>query len=229
MTRPPQLPPDTEWISPGYQGDETYDPDAVLVAPGQVKPAPVDERKPLSALTAAVDVPHDGAMIALVPSGDDLKRLAVDGGEPVDELHLTLLFLGMAADYTADDRAAVVSEIGSALGQEPPILANGFGAALWNPDGETPSWVMNVGDNPDTPGLLADAQDTAAQAVIDADVASKVPDQHSPWAPHVCLAYSTDPALLEKLSARTGPIRFDTVRVAFGDEVHDVMLKGEPS
>ena len=37
-----------------------------------------------------------GAMIALVPTATDAKRLAVKGGEAPEDLHLTLFYLGKA-------------------------------------------------------------------------------------------------------------------------------------
>ena len=41
--------------------------------------------------------------------------------------------------------------------------------------------------------------------------------------PHVTLAYTRDADLAE-LTDRVGPVTFDAVRLAFGDEVYDVPL-----
>ena len=59
------------------------------------------------ALVAAADIAN-GAMVALVPSQPDLERLALEGGEPLDQLHLALLYLGEADAIDAETRASAV-------------------------------------------------------------------------------------------------------------------------
>lgn len=56
------------------------------------------------------DGAHRGGMIALVPSAADAARLALPGGEPADELHVTLCYFGNASAMAFDERAAVVDE-----------------------------------------------------------------------------------------------------------------------
>src|SRR6266496_3754845 len=145
-TKAPPLPPDTASISPGYMG-RFYDPDLVMHPPAGSEPDTEDE----PALTAAASAPdtNTGAMIALVPTGEDLNRLALDGGEPPAELHLTLVYLGEAADISPD-MAAEIMDAAEHI-QDGPVEAKVFGAALWNPGSDNPSWVLNVGDNPDRP------------------------------------------------------------------------------
>ena len=46
---------------------------------------------------------HSGVMIALYPPISVAKKIAIPDGEPADDLHVTLLFFGKAADKTEGD------------------------------------------------------------------------------------------------------------------------------
>lgn len=167
-------------------------------------------------------------MIALVPTEDDLDRLVVSGGEPRDELHLTLYYLGDAVDYDTETRRGVVTAIRSMLERRdtPPFRGRAFGAAHWNPTSDDPAWVLNVGDVPtdERDGEpLGYARTLVDEACADGGIVINTAAQHTPWQPHICLAYSTDDRRVE-LESRLGDVTFDRVRVAFGGEVTDVPL-----
>ncbi|MFD9903914.1 phage minor head protein [Streptomyces sp. NPDC059063] len=179
--------------------------------------------------TAADDGSHrTGAMIALMPTEADARRLAIEGGEPVEELHLTLSFLGEGADWSQEQRNELIGNLHAAAAElGAPIHAFAFGAAQWNPGSDTPSWVWNVGDDRDRPPdapVLTYAHALAVNALEDTRERPELPVQHSPWAAHVCAAYSDDPALLGELVARTGPVTFDRIRVAFAGDHTDIPL-----
>lgn len=169
-------------------------------------------------------------MIALVPSDDDLDRLTVDGGEPRDELHLTLYYLGDAASIDAETRIAITTSVSDVLANREvgPLHATAFGVAHWNPTGAEPAWVLNVGDVPagDRPlggESLGAVRSTVNAALYEVGALDKLPPQHTPWQPHVCLIYTVDDVGAE-LESRLGPMTFDRVRVAFGGENTDVQL-----
>lgn len=167
-----------------------------------------------------------GAMVALVPSAADVARLALPGGEPEAELHLTLLFLGQAADYGLLQRTAVLAAAQEAALNTTAVQATGFGAAVWNPTGATPALVLQVGRT-DECGCLRDALLDAGLGALE----ELIPEQHVPYAPHVCLAYGTPDALVARMPAaleRVGPVLFDRLRVAFGPEVVDLPLVYDP-
>lgn len=187
-------------------------------------------------VTAAADGSHTkGGMIALMPTAEDAARLAIPGGEPADELHLTLLYLGDdGGAWPAEARDALESAVREMADGVPAVQSRAFGAAHWNGDGDSPAWVWSVGDNPER--ALADSTLEEAQwiiggalgmamAVRDGDV-PEVPEQHSPWIAHICAAYSGDPALLGELEARLGPVTFDLIRLSFGDDDRDIPLAG---
>lgn len=186
------------------------------------------------ALSAAA-TEHTGAMIALVPTDEDAARLVLDGGEPVHELHLTLRYLGDAADWSEDARAALLEAMRRASGWLTPVRANAFGVAQWNPHGDEPAWVYNVGDlrpAPDeapadghSPSLLHDAYGEVGYQMADGEF--PLVENHTPWAPHVCAVYSKDEQRAEMVK-RTGPVTFDRLRVAFGGKVTDFPLLSSP-
>ena len=163
-----------------------------------------------------------GAMIALVPSEVDLDRLVIDGGEPREELHLTLFYLGDAADTNSATQAATTFAIGEVVQLQQAIEVTGFGAALWNPLGANPAIVLNVGGE-----ILEDVRETI-EDVLETVWDVEVPEQHSPWVPHVCLAYSGDEGLVSQALQRVGEITFDRVRVAWGSSVTDFPLYASP-
>lgn len=183
-------------------------------------------------VTAAADGSHmNGAMIALMPTAEDAERLAIEGGETPDQLHLTLFYLGPdGAAYTDDDRAGIVNVLAESLPDflSGPITAVAFGANHWNATSDEPSWVWSVGDDrdaaPDAP-KLSHALQAASYAVHNADLPEdRVPVQHSPWAAHICAAYADDPAMLAALEERLGEVTFDRIRVTFAGDATDIPL-----
>jgi len=214
-----------------FPGDPTGPPDEVI----NCRCTLVWNMEPKARLVAAgfetfQEEEHTSGMIALVP----VHPPTIGGGVPSEESHLTLWFLGPTNDIPEELQQAILAEVGFRSEQLPgPLLANAFGAAVWDPNGEDPCVVLNVGGNG-----LRDIRDEVHQGVInapdnvdsnqDAAKAWQMPEQHQPWSPHVCLAYATDPtALIPEALELVGPIEFDRVRVAFGSEVHDFTLGGE--
>lgn len=156
---------------------------------------------------------HTGAMVALVPSAESAARLALEGGEAADQLHVTLAYLGEAADWSTADRAELTDRVKASADMLQPVRGNVFGYAKWNPASDEPAWVWNVGDDPETPGdSLEDAHGEIRYSLEGLDI----PQQHSPWVAHVAATYGdADPA---ELAARIGPVTFDRLAVAFGGE-----------
>lgn len=174
---------------------------------------------------------HTGAMIALVPTDDDLEGLALPGGEPADQLHCTLLFLGEADMWSPEERAGIVDVCRQLAAVSDVVEAEAFAVSMFNPHGDEPCVVFNLSGSE-----LADLYDAVA-----AEVEPGV-DQHQPWTPHLTVGYYTQvvdghflfgeggansSAALADLLDRCGPVVFDRLRVAFSDEVTDIPL-GDP-
>ncbi|MFY1595481.1 2'-5' RNA ligase family protein [Micromonospora sp. WMMD737] len=188
---------------------------------------------PGAALKAAADgdqaPAHTGAMVALIPTPEDAQRLAVEGGEPVDELHVTLMYLGKADELSPKVRAEIVDAIRRATNGVPIAEAHGFAISVFNPPGDAPAdgkdrdtcLVLGVsGDD------LADTQRLVRSVVNEVASLNRLdlPAQHRPWVPHVTLAYTDDLSRVAELTDRTGPLRFCRVRVAFAGDHFDIPL-----
>jgi 2'-5' RNA ligase len=170
-------------------------------------------------LTAAVDEVHTGAMIALLPTIADQARLAVPGGEDEEELHLTLMYLGDAAKIPPTQREAIIMALRETSQRRIPIVdAEGFAVSVFNPeDPEKDTCVVLQCSGPELATVYREVRDLVG-------FSDNIPDQHVPWIPHVTLAYTSDSSMVSQLTDRTGPIRFDVIRVVFGEEATDFPL-----
>lgn len=202
---------------------------------------------------------HTGGMVALVPSNDSLVDLAVPGGDPVTELHLTLAYLGddVLNDLDDDQRAAILNvahcltdyeymlaqerkaaqaadmtppqpsgESYYGPGQKGPLAGNVFAHAVFNPNATEDAPGP---DEPATVYLLDGGADRNRIEALQSEVCYKLrdtlgtidfPDQHSPFVPHVTAGYNLPVSAL----TYSGPVTFDRLRVALGDDVTDFPL-----
>jgi hypothetical protein len=171
-----------------------------------------EEGAPVEPVVAAAGEPHTGGMIALIPA--DPSALVVDGGDPAEDLHLTLAYLG--DDVTGMDeevRAALLADVEAQAATLPPVEAEVMGHAAFNPTGANdrePCAVYLVSG----PGLPDVKAAFAAHDVGD----------HPVFLPHITAAYGLEPSALNFV----GPVVFDRFRVALGEDVHDFPL-GAPA
>ncbi|MDI9914367.1 hypothetical protein [Rhodococcus sp. IEGM 1379] len=164
-------------------------------------------------LTAAAEQ-HSGAMVALVPSAEDCARLAIDGYEPPDVLHTTLVFLGDAAAWSPEQRDHLELALGG-IGLV-PMTGTVWGHAQFNPDGDDPCAVYLA----EAEGITS-LQSAVMGALEEAGNYDLVPTQHECFVPHITAGYNLD---VDKLS-ETGPIRYDRLRLSFADtDVRDIPL-----
>lgn len=162
-------------------------------------------------LAANEDHNHDtDGMIALLPR--DPQQWAVPGGDPPEELHVTVQYF---ADAAALDPTRVMQVLDEITGMFSAIQARVMGHATFNPDGgaaqdKDPCAVYLVSDSPDL-AELADAIQTELPS----------PEAHHPYLPHLTAGYGLVAAQLQA----TGPIVFDRIRLALADQVTDFPLK----
>lgn len=178
----------------------------------------------VAAALEPVPTGNTGAMVALVPSQGNIDRLAAPDGEHPDELHCTVCYLGEAADVS-DDAFEAIMEAVVAFSEDfsSPVVGEGFNVGLFNPhrDDRETCVVLGLSGN-----ALGEAHGSLMARLLERleEVSQEIPDQHSPWIPHVTLAYTDDHARVGELADRTGDITFDRIRVAIGDDVYDVSL-----
>lgn len=189
--------------------------------------APALETGSTADVTAALGE-HTGAMIALVPSDADAERLAVDGGEDSDELHVTLGYLGEAALIPEEVKHALIECVSRCVSDWPTIVGDAFGVSMFNP--EQTEDVTAGGGEPCVVLLIAGQQLPVIHKDVMTDVSQtfaaagmELHPQHSPWVAHLTLAYTGD-ADLSYFTDRVGPVTFDRVRLAFGDDMYDIPL-----
>jgi 2'-5' RNA ligase superfamily protein len=136
-----------------------------------------------------------GGIVALYPSDLDAHVLAIPGGTPPEELHLTLV------DYGQDVSGLTDVELRRRLSE-----AQVFGHAVFNPNDPQrgPSTVYIVGDSAELASLR--------QQVLSLSQELFEPlAQHEPWVPHVTAGYSA----LETDLKYTGTVRFDRIGLSW--------------
>lgn len=201
----------------GLTEDEAY---AFLTedASGVLFPEGVPEE---DVLTAAANEGHTGAMVALVPSQEDVERLAVAGGEVPEQLHLTLAYLGEANLIPQETRQQII-EAGLRYFTV-PFASEGWSVSAFNPHTDTTETAIVMGVRGEE--MIA-PRDNLLSAV---NGFFSMPENHKPWHPHVTLAYSDDLSKTAEYADRLGPVVFDTIRFAFADEVIDIPLRAPGS
>jgi hypothetical protein len=167
-------------------------------------------------------VVHRGGMIALVPA--EPSALAVEGGDPEEELHLTLAYLGDDVSDMTEAQREAVHNLGRSLAEtREAIEARVFAHAHFNPDGgpdgdRDPCAVYLIGDG----ASLADDRETLLAQLRENLGWASMPEQHAPFVPHVTAGFGVDVGAL----SFTGPVKFDRVRVALGGDVTDYPMGG---
>jgi hypothetical protein len=127
--------------------------------------------------------PPTGVMVAWMLPDYTARMIAVPGGEPLQDLHLTLAYLGQASAMSADESRKLVGIVGEVCNRHLQIsgVLNGFGRFTAKPDADVePLWVgVNL------PGLLALQAD-----LVEALKAAGLPvsTEHD-YSPHITVAY----------------------------------------
>lgn len=159
-----------------------------------------------------------GGMIALVPTDDHATRMAVTGGHAPADLHLTLAYLG--DDVTGMDdttRNQLANDVAAFAATSPPVDADAFAHAAFNPNGDKhdPCAVYVVNG---VPTAHVDAARHAGTIAL----GDAMPEPHPNFIPHVTAGYGIDASTLDY----TGPVTFDRIRLALGNNVTDYPLSG---
>lgn len=158
---------------------------------------------------AKADV-QSGAMVALYPSPATASMLAQPGGETPEDLHVTLAFLGDAADLT--DPGQLLRVVAGFAATVPPLAGEVSGVGTFTA-GPEPCTYASV----DLPGLPA-ARDRLVEALCGAGCE---PMAAHGFTPHMTLAYDARQVQVPNL-----PLVFDAITVAIGGQRASVPLSG---
>lgn len=170
-------------------------------------------------LADADEAKSSGGMVALYPREDDAANLAIPGGVPPEELHVTLAYVG--EDVTGINPDPLPHAVANVTDSIAVITAYILGPALFNPDGgvdgdKDPCAVYLVSDSEQLPDVYDAMLDAVTGAVPD------LPEQHVPWVPHITAGYDLP---IEQLTY-TGPVMFDRIGLAFAGDTHYFPLVG---
>lgn len=183
----------------------------------------IDEGRAVEVTVHAAAEVHTGAMVALIPTAEDAARLAVDGGEAAEELHVTLAYLGEAADLGDAGQQDIIDKVSTAANGLPQITADVFAVSVFNPGNAQPERDTCL-----VYGLSGDMLDAVHDLIDESLWGTPIPEQHRPWVAHLTAVYTADLSKVADLAGRMGPVTFDTLRLAFGGKHIDIPLIGQP-
>lgn len=156
-----------------------------------------------------------GVMVALFPPAEVAEALAVEGGEAVDGLHLTLAYLGKAADLDADQRKRLREIVRSFAALHAPLTGRISGSGSFEGDGESAPCVALV----DVPGLPE-----WRERLIDVLKRNGFePGSVHGFIPHITLKYTTGG---EQVAITPQGVAFDAVSVAIAGRRSVYPLRG---
>jgi len=165
----------------------------------------------------AEDVPT-GVIVALVPPPDVATRLALPGGLPPDQLHMTLFSLGDDLDpITFAEALLAIRDAAACL---PPLIGtiSGIGRFSAAAVGSDQDVIYASFDSPDLEDFAERIEDCLEAAGIECE------DDHG-FQPHITLAYVAPDAPYPDLPDPL-PIRFDALHLWAGMQHIPVYLTG---
>lgn len=160
-----------------------------------------------------------GGMVALYPTNGAALQMMVPGGEPPQDMHVTLCYLGEDVSDLGDP-GGLTRALGQIADSYTAIDARVMGHATFNPDNGPegdmdPCAVYLISDSNQLAPLHQDVLAACSQEFA-------TPTQHAPWIPHLTAGYGIDANQL----SYTGPITFDRIGLKWAGNSHYYPLLG---
>jgi 2'-5' RNA ligase len=156
---------------------------------------------------------HNGVMVALFPSRQVADLLAQPGGEPAQDLHVTLAYLGPADQLTPDAGDRLKQTVAEFAARTPPIVATVSGTGLFTA-GPEPVTYASV----DASGLAELRTSLVEQISWEDDLQ---PSQEHGFTPHMTLAYDA-----RTVQVPNTQLNFAAITVCIGDDRVEFPLYG---
>ena len=172
--------------------------------------------EPLAAAAAAQPDYSGSCMIALYPPPDVAEKLAVPGGLPPGEIHLTVAYTGDCADVDLDALASAAL----ALAGRPPVIATISGHARFT-GGDDGDVIVALADSPGLDQLRRDTEAALAVRGI------ALPSEHG-FTAHMTLCYQDagDPDPVGRQPAF--PVTFTGISAEYGTQRYTFPLCATP-
>lgn len=170
--------------------------------------------------TIAVARP-DGLMIAWKPKMWQREVVAIPNGQPVDDIHLTILDFGPVAEFDADTQRTIIGVVSEVAAQHSTMVGklNTFGRFLTTVegDGDNALWVSG-----DFPGLT-DLRNDLIAALDDAGVTWE--DKFDTYVPHITVARIDQNAETPQVTVSPTTMCIDNITVYMGGLEYPVDLE----
>lgn len=159
-----------------------------------------------------------GVMVAVIPPADVAARLAQPDGEPLEQLHITLAYLGDAADLDDAQRQELIDTVAAVTATVPPAAVTVSGLGRFDQvdeDGNAP--IVALVDSRD----LTDLHAALVEALTEAGLPVNL--DHG-FTAHMTLAYAPPDTPLPDVSG--AEFTADQVTVFIGGDRTDLPLGG---
>lgn len=164
---------------------------------------------------------HTGVMVAFFLDTKTANKLALPDGEPPEDLHVTLCFLGDKSDYD-DDFGKLKKALAGFASEAMPLSGNVSGLARFAPsessDGKAPVIALvNVKG-------IQQFRETLAKRI---QAAGYTVANDFEYTPHITLAYVDADAPMPVEDVPDSALTFDRLWLAIGDDRHDFKMGDE--
>jgi 2'-5' RNA ligase len=157
---------------------------------------------------------YDGIMVAIVPPKSVGRKLLVEEGEPLEALHVTLVYLGDSSEYTRDQMKELGPLVRAWARTQKPLTARIGGAGTFHNVGEHVLWASV--DIPGGGGVRHSLSELLEEHGYN------VRNDHG-WTPHITLKYHKHPVrFLPKVEPESWDV--NEIMLCVGDEWMPVAL-----
>ena len=165
---------------------------------------------------------HRGVMVALRVPLAAARNLAIEGGEPPSDLHVTLAYLGDADEMDPDVLQSLHDRLSAIALVTPPVegAVNGLGRFR----GPEEDVLYASYDAPDLPAL----RHRVVEAVMEAG--AELAGEHG-FTPHITIAYGEpgEGVEMDDLPPLPMPLRFEWLSLVWAGTESQMRLQGDPS